>query len=109
MKNRSLNKNFKFQSSISFSDWRKINQVVRDAVGDAVKYEGRRLLNFCYRLHAENALLKGEIKGLREAVRIEKKQKKRKKGMFAEFRRKKGNAAIFFSPAKITAVLWKNL
>src|SRR5271170_2709214 len=91
------------QSVISLSDWRKINQVVKDAVGDVLGYEGWRVLNVCSQLQAENALLKAQIEGLKEAVRIEKKQRKPKKALFAELRADNGNGAIFFLPAKILA------
>jgi hypothetical protein len=91
------------QSSISLSDWKKINEVVKAAVGDVLGYEGRRVLKHCHQLQAENALLKAEIEGLREAVRIEKKRKKSKKTLFAELRGEDGHAAIFFSPAKVAA------
>ena len=91
------------QSSISLSDWKKINQVVKNAVGDVLGYDGRRIIKHCHHLQAENALLKAEIEGLREAVRIEKKRKKPKKTLFTELRGEDGQAAIFFSPAKVTA------
>ena len=76
---------------------------MKDAVGDVLGYEGRRLLDLCHRLYAENALLRAEIKGLNEAVRIEKKRKKPKKALFTKLRGEEGNAAIFFSPVKISA------
>jgi hypothetical protein len=91
------------QSSISLSDWRKINQVVKEALGDVLGHQGRRILKHCHQLQAENALLKAEIEGLQEAVRIEKKRKKPKKALFTELRGEEGNAAIFFSPTKISA------
>ena len=56
-----------------------------------------------YSLHAENMLLKSQLKGLREVLRIEKRKKKPKKGLFIELHGKEGNAAIFFLPAKILA------
>jgi hypothetical protein len=91
------------QSAISLSDWRKINQVVKEAVGDVLGYEGRQVLKVCHQLQAENALLKAQIEGLKEAVYTEKKQRKPKKALFAELRTDQGNGAVFFSPAKISA------
>ena len=89
-------------SVISLSDWKKINRVVRDAIGDVLGYEGIKVLKLTQQLQAENALLKAQNLGLQEAVRIVKKQKKPKKGLFKDLRGDDGNAAIFFSPAKIT-------
>ena len=77
--------------------------MVKEAVGDALGYNGRRILKHCQQLQVENALLKAEIEGLREAVRVEKKRKKPKKALFAELRGEEGQAAIFFSLAKISA------
>jgi hypothetical protein len=47
-------------------------------------YEGQQVLKVCYQLQAENALLKAQIKGLKEAICIEKKQRKPKKALFTE-------------------------
>ena len=88
-------------SAISLSDWRKINQVVKDAIGDVLGYEGRKVLKVYHQLQAENALLKAQVAGLEEAVRVEKKQRKPKKGLFKELRGEEGNATIFFSPSKV--------
>jgi len=88
-------------SAISSSDWTKINKVVKDALGEVLGAEGRSVLRLYHDLQAENALLKAENKGLREAVLTEKKRKKPKKALFTELRGEDGNAAIFFLPAKI--------
>ena len=74
---------------------------MKDAVGDVLRAEGRRLLSLRHQLQAENALLKAEIEGLREALRIEKERKEPQKGLFVELR-EEGNAAIF-SLVKISA------
>ena len=57
----------------------------------------------CHQLQAENALLKAQVAGLEEAIRVEKKQKKPKKGLFKELQGEEGNTTIFFSPSKVTA------
>jgi hypothetical protein len=90
-------------SVISLSDWKKINQVVKEAVGDILRYKGRQILKHYHTLQAENTLLKAQVKGLQEAVRIEKKQRRPRKTLFKELRVDNGNTAIFFSPAKISA------
>jgi hypothetical protein len=91
-------------SSISLSDWRKINQVVRAAIGDALNYEGRQILHHCHGLQAENAILKAQIEGLQEAIRVEKKQRKPKKALTLNLRGDDSRDAVFFSPAKICAL-----
>jgi hypothetical protein len=91
------------QSVISNSDWRKINHVIKEAVGDVLGYEDQQVLKHMHSLHTENMLLKSQIEGLQEVLRTEKKQKKPKKGLFTELCGNEGNAAIFFLPAKISA------
>jgi hypothetical protein len=90
-------------SSIPPSDWRKINQVVKEAVGEVLGCEGRRVIKICHQLQADNAILRAKLEGAEEALRVEKKRKKPKKALFTELRGEGGNAAIFFSPAKISA------
>ena len=77
--------------------------MVKEAVGDVLGHGGRRILNHCQQLQAENSLLKAEIKGLREVVRVKKRRKKPREALFKELRGEEGNATIFFSPAKISA------
>jgi hypothetical protein len=67
------------QSSISGSDWMKINQVIGDAMGDALSHEVRRAIKVYHQLQAENALLKAKISSLKEAVSLEKRLKKPRK------------------------------
>ena len=88
------------QSSISLSDWGKINQVVKEAVDDILGHEGQRVIQLCHRLQAGNALLRAEGRGLKEAVHVEEK---RVKALFTELRGEEGDAAIFFSLAKVSA------
>jgi hypothetical protein len=76
---------------------------VKEAVGDVLGYEGRRVIKLCHELQAENALLKAKVEGLKEAVHVKKKRKKPKKDIFTELRGEEGSGAIFFSPAKISA------
>jgi hypothetical protein len=90
-------------SIISTSDWKKINTMLREAMGDILGYEERRVLKVCHQLQVQNKLLKAEIQGLHEAVRTEKAKKKRKKPLFANLRDNEGAGAIFFSPAKVQA------
>jgi len=73
-------------SAISLSDWKKLTQVVRSAVGDVLTAEARQIVKPCHQLQAENAILKSEIVGLKEAVRVKEKQKKPSKPLFKDLR-----------------------
>jgi hypothetical protein len=74
-----------------------------DVVGDVFSKETYKLVQYYYSIHAENNLFKTQIKGLREAVHITKKRRKRGKPLFINPRAQDENKAVFFSPAKITA------
>jgi hypothetical protein len=89
------------RSAISEKDWQRLNQAMRTCVGEAVRGESLRVLKTCHQLYAQNALLKAENQGLRDAVRISKKAKKPGKTIFSELRGEEASSAIFFSPRKI--------
>lgn len=79
-----------------------VTELIRETLGDVLGCEGRRVVRLCHDLQAKVALLQSENEGLREAVRIQKKQKKPRKALFTELRVNEENKAIFFSPAKIS-------
>jgi hypothetical protein len=90
------------RSIFSVSDRRVVTELIRETLGDVLGCEGRRVVRLCHDLQAKVALLQSENEGLREAVRIQKKQKKPRKALFTELRANEENKAIFFSPAKIS-------
>lgn len=92
-------------SILSAKDWRKIEamleRVVKDQLTDMEQKEVRKLSNTITAITTENAILKIENKGFREALNLEKKKRKRGKGLFEELRALDNNGATFFSPKKI--------
>lgn len=54
-------------------------------------------------MSTENALLKAQNSGFKEALINERKRRKRGNGLFEELRAQDGQGATFFSPAKIQA------
>ena len=80
-----------------------INKVAKEAVGDVLGYEGRQVMKLYHHPQAKNALLKAQVEGPKEAVRVEKRQKKPKKALFTELRGAEGNNTISFSPTKAAA------
>jgi hypothetical protein len=79
-----------------------VTKLIRETLGDVLGCEGRRVVRLYHDLQVKVTLLQSENKGLREAIRIQKKQKKPRKALFTELRANEENKAIFFSPAKIS-------
>lgn len=93
-------------SAISGSDWRSIralvNEVVTGVHGQHDK-KVQKLHNTILHLTTENALLRTQNDGFKQALFDEKKKRKRGRGLFEEVRAQDGHGATFFSPKKIKA------
>ena len=92
-------------SVLSASEWRKLRCMLRSVAVEVDTEEQHHKLQKLQRtiesITTDNALLKAENKGFREALYQEKKKRKRNKGLFEELRAEDGHGATFFSPAKI--------
>ena len=89
--------------AISASDWRRIRRYLQDAVHDAVGVHQDRLQklsNTMINITTENAVLKAENQGFKNALYLEKKRRKRGKPVF-NFRDQEGGGATFYCPNKI--------
>lgn len=95
-------------SVLSASDWRHIRVLVKGAFEEVVK-EGpqlthskeKKLTNTILHITTQNALLKAQNQGFRQALYNEKKRRKRGKHLFEDLRAIDGHGATFFSPNKI--------
>ena len=79
-----------------------VTELIKETLGGVLDCEGRRVVRLYHDLQVKAALLQAENEGLREAIRVQKKQKKPRKALFTELRANEENKAIFFSPAKIS-------
>lgn len=80
-------------------DWRKMRRELIKAHGDNPL--NQVILKGFETLSAENALLKAEIEGMRETIKLQKRKAIKSKNLFQELADESGNKAIWFSPAKI--------
>lgn len=87
-------------TAISTNDWIKVHRLVKDAVGDSIGPEIRKLSNTIEHLAAQNSILNAENTGLRRAVFIEKKKRVRAKPLLDSLRDIE-SGALFASPSKV--------
>ena len=64
-------------SSLSDSDWRKIDRLIRSAVNDQSDRDTQKLRQSLHHMSVQNELLKYEVDGLRHALSIKEKHKKK--------------------------------
>lgn len=92
-------------SILSASDWRTLKGILHRVVADeldVVQYkEVQKLSNTIEAITTENHILKAENEQFKIALNLEKKKRKRGKGLFEELRSQDKCAATFFSPKKI--------
>ena len=64
-------------SVLSGDDWLKIETLVRRTVKDQSSREVKKLRRSLHHISAQNSILRGENRGLKEALRVKKKHKKK--------------------------------
>lgn len=69
-------------TALSDTDWIKLNRLLKAAVDDVLGTEVRKISNTLEQFAVKVSILEAENKGLRRAVFIEKKRRKRGKPMF---------------------------
>jgi hypothetical protein len=90
------------QSSLTGADWKKMNSIIREAVGESVLGpQGRELARIYQETQTELAIYKARCQGLELALQAEKRKKKPRQGLFKELRGDDGNQPLFFSPNKV--------
>jgi len=89
------------RSALSDEDWRKLRELVKEAVSSKDNSTIKKLENTVISLHTQLAIVKAENNGLRKAVTTEKRRRKRGKGLFEDMREEGDGHALFFSPSKI--------
>ena len=88
-------------SALSNADWRKVQKLVRDVVGEVLIPEARKIINTIDRLTTENIILSAKNADLRETIRLEKNKRRRGKPLFDDLGVDGETKAMFFSPSKI--------
>jgi hypothetical protein len=80
------------------SDWRKIDRLVRSAVKDQSSKDAQKLNRSLHHLSVQNELLHHEIEGLKEALAVKEKHKKRGTPLDLQQRKEYHGGAILWSP-----------
>jgi cell shape-determining protein MreC len=62
---------------LSGSDWRKIRSLINETTANKTSKEVKKLNRSLHHMSVKMAILKHENKGLKDALRIKKKQKKK--------------------------------
>lgn len=88
-------------SSLSDSDWRKMDQLVRTAVAGSQSVESKKLSLKLHHLSVQNQLLHHELNGVKEAITTKKRHKKHSKPLDLQQRQEYHSGAVFWSPRKI--------
>jgi hypothetical protein len=88
-------------SALSASNWRKIERLLRQVVVDQGNKQVKRLSQILHSNSVQNALLKDEVKGLREALINERMRRKRGKPLLLEEPEEYHGGAVFWSPRKV--------
>ena len=88
------------QSNLSAQDWRKVQMIVKGAMGDVWRKESRQMINTIDHLATQVSLLRIENEGLKQAIHTEKRRRKRGKPLFEDLRSPDDGMALFISPKK---------
>jgi hypothetical protein len=88
-------------SGLSDHDWRKMDRLIQSAVKDQGSQDTKKLRQSLHHVSVQNELLKHEIDGLKEALSIKKKRKKKGRALDLQQRKEYHGGAVFWSPRKI--------
>jgi len=82
-------------SALAEGDWRQMERLLRSAVTDTATKASRSLSQTLHHLQVQNKLLHYENDGLREALTIKRRRKKRSKQLNLQQRKEYHAGAIF--------------
>ena len=94
-------------SVLSGEDWRKMERFVRSAVKDQSSKDTRKLSRSLHHISVQNELLHHEIDGLKEAILVKKKHKKKGKPLDLQQCKEYHGGAVFWSPRKVREALYR--
>jgi hypothetical protein len=78
-----------------------MERLIRSAVKDTAAEESKKLAELVHHMQVQNKLLKHDNKGLRDALRVKEKHKKKSKVLNLQQREEYHSSAVFYSPRKI--------
>ena len=87
-------------SCYSGEDWLKIQSLIRSTVKDERSKESRKLNRSLHHISIQNELLRHEMKGMKDALLIKKRHKKKARVLPLQQREEYHGGAVFWSPSK---------
>jgi hypothetical protein len=88
-------------STLSASNWRKIESLVRDVAKDRRNPKAQKLSQAYHQISVQNSLVKHEVQGLRQALTSERLRRKRGKALPLEQGQDYHGGTQFFSPKSV--------
>jgi hypothetical protein len=88
-------------SALSVSDWRKIRQLINQAVADRDQKKVSKLNQTIHRISVQKSLLEHEVQGLRQALANERLHRQRGKTLPLDQGEEYHGGAVFWSPSKV--------
>lgn len=89
-------------SCYSGEDWLKIQSLIRSAVKDESSKEARKLSRSLHHISVQNDVLHHDMKGLKKALKVKTRHKKKPKVLPLQQRQEYHDGAVFSSPSKRT-------
>jgi hypothetical protein len=89
------------QSILKPEDWKHIEKLLEQTVRNFQDKKAKTLSRTIQSLSTENVLLKLQVQGLENALKIEQKRRQRAKPLQFELRAPEDGMAIFYSPNKV--------
>ena len=97
----SSDSNSSSNSVYSGKDWLKIETLLRKVAKDEGSKELRKVSRSLHHISIQNSLLHHEIAGLKEALKTQKKHKKKSKTLNLQQKKWAQGGAVFWSPRKV--------
>jgi hypothetical protein len=97
----SSDSNSSSNSVYSGKDWLKIETLLRKVAKDEGSKELRKISRSLHHISIQNSLLHHEIAGLKEALKTQKKHKKKSKTLNLQQKKWAQGGAVFWSPQKV--------
>jgi hypothetical protein len=88
-------------SVLSGQDWLKIESLIRKSTRDESTKEAKKLRRSLHHISVQNELLHHEIQGLKEALMVKKKHKKKRFTLQLNSQEGYHGGAVFWSPRKV--------
>ena len=88
-------------SCLSGDDWLKLESIVRRTVKDQSSKDVKKLRRSLHHISAQNSILRGEIRGLRDALVVKKRQQKKSFTLRLNNPEEYHGGAVFWSPKRV--------